>query len=352
MQVPDTVSSADAVLLMPVGNLQKDVAMNADELFEAGMRAIEQGNQSEAQQMFAQVLETDPTHTQALYLQGCILSEAGQYAEAIPVYEECLRHSGEEAGHPLFNLGYACQAVGDVRNELLAFQRAVQADPTMTDAWINIGRLLDDMGNHETAVECYDTALSIQPQDAMALANRGNSLKSLERYPEALTSYEKALEEDPEDIAARTGRAVCLFHTGDPATGLRLLDEVIAAAGHVVAKFEKSVLLVLSEQYVEALTLLEEILEDGFADREIHNNRGECLVKLNRTEEALAAFEESLAVDAAFTGALFGKARLLVNLDRVEDARSVTEKLISVADEQEKQEDHIRALASICGIQL
>ena len=339
--------------MRPVVNQQKDVAMNADEVFEAGMRAIEQGDHPEAQRMFTQVLEADPTNTQALYFQGCILSEAGRYAEAIPVYEECLRHAGDDqSGHPLFNLGYAYQAVGDIRNALLAFQGATQADPMMADAWINIGRLLDDMGTHETAVECYDTALKIQPQDSMALANRGNSLKSLERYPEALTSYDMALQEDPDDFAARTGRAVCLFHTGDPESGLRLLDEVIATSGSVAAKFERSVLLVLSEKYVDALALLEGILEDGFSDREIYNNRGECLAKLNRTEEALASFEESLAIDGEFTGALFGQARLLVNLDRVEEARPITERLIAAADEQEQQEDHIRALASICGIPL
>jgi len=351
--MPDSLLSAADVLLRPVVNQQKDVAMNADEYFEAGMRAIEQGDHPEAQRMFGHVLETDPTNAQALYFQGCMLSEAGKYAEAVPVYEACLSHAdADQAAYPLFNLGYACQQMGDIRNALLAFQRATQADPMMADAWINIGRLLDDMGTHETAVECYDTALRIQPEDSMALANRGNSLKSLERYTEARASYEMALQHDPDDFAAQTGRAVCLFHTGEPESGMQMLDELIATSGNVVAKCEQSMLLILSEKYEEALLLLDEILQDGIADREIHNNRGECLAKLNRPEEALVSFEKSLAIDGDFTGALFGQARLLVNLDRVDEARSITERLIAAADEQEKQEDHIRALASICGIPL
>jgi tetratricopeptide (TPR) repeat protein len=119
-----------------------------------------------------------------------------------------------------------------------------------------------------------------------------------------------------------------------------------------VARFEYSLLLCQLERYEEAMVSLDRIVEDGFGSPEIYNNRGECLAKLDRPEDALASFEQSLALAEDFTGALFGKARLLVNLDRIDEARPVTQRLIDAASPQEKMQDYIVALASACEINI
>ena len=220
----------------------------------------------------------------------------------------------------------------------------------MADAWINIGRLLDDLGDSDMAIECYNTALGIEPNDVTALSNRGNSLRTLRQFSEADASYEAALTEDPQDLAARIGRGICQFELGEREQGLHRLRSIIEQTGHSVARFEYSLLLCQQHRYEEAMASLDRIVEDGFDSPELFNNRGECLAKLNRPEEALAAFDQSLALAEDFTGALFGKARLLVNLDRIDEARPVTQRLIDAATPQEKQQDYIRALASACGI--
>lgn len=324
--------------------------MTPEEQLAAGMAAMENGNSVKALELFDSVIEADPANAQALYFKGCACSETGKYMEAIAAYERCIEHAGDRAALPLFNLGVAFQELGEPGKAIEAFQGAIASDPTMADAWINIGRLLDDLGDSDMAIECYNTALGINPNDATALSSRGNSLRALRQFSEADASYEAALTENPQDLAARIGRGVCKFELGEQEEGLDRLRSIIEQTGHSVARFEYSLLLCQQDRYEEAMAALDRIVEDGFGSPEIFNNRGECLAKLNRPEEALASFDQSLALAADFTGALFGKARLLVNLERTDEARPVTQRLIDAATTQEKQQDYIMALASACKI--
>ena len=324
--------------------------MTPEEQLAAGMAAMENGNSVKALELFDSVIEADPANAQALYFKGCACSETGKYMEAIAAYERCIEHAGDRAALPLFNLGVAFQELGEPGKAIEAFQGAIASDPTMADAWINIGTLLDDLGDSDMAIECYNTALGINPNDATALSSRGNSLRALRQFSEADASYEAALTENPQDLAARIGRGVCKFELGEQEEGLDRLRSIIEQTGHSVARFEYSLLLCQQDRYEEAMAALDRIVEDGFGSPEIFNNRGECLAKLNRPEEALASFDQSLALAADFTGALFGKARLLVNLERTDEARPVTQRLIDAATTQEKQQDYIMALASACKI--
>lgn len=324
--------------------------MTPEEQLAAGMAAMEKGNSAEALKLFDSAIDADPDNAQALYFKGCACSETGQFLEAIAAYERCVEYAGERASLPLFNMGVAFQELSEPGKAIEAFQGAIASDPTMADAWTNIGRLLDDLGDSDMAIECYNTALQIEPNDVTALSNRGNSLRALRQFTEADASYEAALTEEPQDLAARIGRGICQFELGEQEQGLHRLLSIIEQTGHSVARFEYSLLLCQQDRFEEALASLDRIVEDGFDSPEIFNNRGECLAKLDRPEEALASFDQSLALAEDFTGALFGKARLLVNLDRIDEARPVTQRLIDAATPQEKQQDYIQALASACGI--
>jgi tetratricopeptide (TPR) repeat protein len=300
--------------------------MTPEEQLAAGMAAMEKGNSAEALELFDSVIESDPANAQALYFKGCACSETGQFLDAIAAYERCIEHAGDRASLPLFNMGIAYQELGEPGKAIESFQQAIASDPTMADAWINIGRLLDDLGDSDMAIECYNTALGIEPKDVTALSNRGNSLRTLRQFSEADASYEAALTENPQDLAARIGRGICQFELGEQEEGLHRLRSIIEQTGHSVALFEYSLLLCQQDRYEEALA------------------------SLDRIEEALASFDQSLALAEDFTGALFGKARLLVNLDRIDEARPVTQRLIDAATPQEKQQDYILALASACEI--
>ncbi|MEQ1569552.1 MAG: tetratricopeptide repeat protein [Myxococcota bacterium] len=115
-----------------------------------------------------------------------------------------------------FRRGVLEQEVGDTLAAVGAYERAVQIDPTYSDAWINLGRLLDDRRLWDDALECYDRALALPDGavDPMAWVNRGNTLMSLGRLDEALVSFDRGLALDPDDGPGQLGRHVVLGWLG------------------------------------------------------------------------------------------------------------------------------------------
>lgn len=78
-----------------------------------------------------------------------------------------------------------------------AYRRALAADPALTEASINLGRLLHECGRLAEAERVYRSALEIAAKDARLLYNLGVLLEDAERKPEAMAAYEAALRADP-----------------------------------------------------------------------------------------------------------------------------------------------------------
>ena len=78
-----------------------------------------------------------------------------------------------------------------------AYRQALEIDPTMVDARLNLGRLLHEAGRTVEAEGHYRSALETRPDDPTALFNLGVALQDLGRPAEAAEVYEKALEIDP-----------------------------------------------------------------------------------------------------------------------------------------------------------
>jgi tetratricopeptide (TPR) repeat protein len=322
-----------------------------DALVERGMKQLRSGEAEAAVEAFAAAVKLDPRHGQAWYCKGCAHADLGQHEDAIHAYRESAKHAGDRAALPLFNLGNLYQELEQLQEAARCFHEAAKADPTMADAWINLGRILDDSGQHVPAIECYDKALEHAPDDVMAWSNRGNSLRALERFDEALASYRKALALDGDDLAARVGAGACLVECGQPAEGIAALRKAAEETRQPLVLFELATALAKTEQFEAAVSMYDALIDADFVSAQIWNNRGECLTRLDRVEEAIESFDFALAVDPDFAPACFGKARTLVNAGRIEEARPVVERYLELVDEGDRQAPHVQALVSLCGLE-
>ena len=79
---------------------------------------------------------------------------------------------------------------------LAAYRRALELDPGLADAHLNLGRLLHEQGSTLEAEHCYRQALTARPEDATAAYNLGVALQDLGRLEAAAEAYENALELD------------------------------------------------------------------------------------------------------------------------------------------------------------
>jgi tetratricopeptide (TPR) repeat protein len=76
------------------------------------------------------------------------------------------------------------------------FRQSLEADPTQSLGWVNLGIALAGLGDTGGAAEAYRRALDLNPLDAVALFNLGNLLQRAGRLAEAEEAYQRAVEAD------------------------------------------------------------------------------------------------------------------------------------------------------------
>jgi len=94
-----------------------------------------------------------------------------------------------------FNLGCELDAASpeEARH---AYQQALELDPALADAHVNLGRLYHDTGQHALAEAHYRAAAAQAPDDSLAHFNLAVLLEELGRVAEAIQAYRCALEAD------------------------------------------------------------------------------------------------------------------------------------------------------------
>ncbi len=307
---------------------------------------MEEENFEAAVTLLDEHLADFPNNPRLLYMKACFVSELGQTDLAIELYKKSAANAGEMAVNPLFNLGNLYKDLDDFPNALETYSKVVELDPSVTDAWINMGFMLDNHGEHERALECYDIAIQIDDEDPMTWSNRGNTLRALNQHQEAEKSYRRALELDIDDFASQIGVAVCMTQRGDH-HGIQLLEKSLEESGHPIAAFELATALASLDRYSEAAEVFEQLAEAGMDEPAFWNNYAESLAKLSRTDEALEYFDRAIQGNPEFEAAYFGKARLLQTQNRFQEARPVIEKMLEVASEEFKAQPSVRALVTL-----
>ena len=102
-----------------------------------------------------------------------------------------------------------------------AYRRALEIEPSYTDAHVNLGRLLHEIGEVDAAERHYRLALEVRPTDVTALFNLGVALEDLGKLREAAVAYRQAIVADPDHADAHFNLAGVLERTGQESLALR-----------------------------------------------------------------------------------------------------------------------------------
>jgi DNA-binding transcriptional MerR regulator len=85
---------------------------------------------------------------------------------------------------------------GDLDAAIAAYRRALEIDPGLADAHLNLGRLRHEMGDLAAAEEHYRAAANARPDEPTTAFNLGVVLQDRGRLAEAAAAYEQALALD------------------------------------------------------------------------------------------------------------------------------------------------------------
>jgi arylsulfatase A-like enzyme len=132
----------------------------------------------------------------------------GQVREAV----ELMRALEPVAGSSVYFYSQWGDMAGQVGNWAVAehaFERVIELDPTVTEAWLNLGLVYAGQGNVQKAVRQYEALLELTPDHPGALINLGWTRQELLHDPAGARPYlQRFLEVAPRDPRAAQVRAL------------------------------------------------------------------------------------------------------------------------------------------------
>jgi tetratricopeptide (TPR) repeat protein len=104
-----------------------------------------------------------------------------------------------------------------------AYRRAIDRDPRLLAAYVNLGCLMQARGRAAPAHRVYSEAIGQFPQEPLLHFNLGTALEDLRRVEEATRAYERAIALDPEFADAHYNLARLHETRGHPQEAIRHL---------------------------------------------------------------------------------------------------------------------------------
>lgn len=172
---------------------------------ERGIEALRVGRLEDARAALEDALRHDPRQADAMHLLGLVSHHLGDGAAA----ERHLRAAlANRPGEPavLTDLGVALRTQGRLDEALVVLTRAVEAQPTFTQASRQLGETLLVAGRPQEALNALMGAARHLAGDADVFAAVGDCYRALGSLTQAERAYAAALMREPGHARAQAGR--------------------------------------------------------------------------------------------------------------------------------------------------
>jgi Tfp pilus assembly protein PilF len=242
-----------------------------------------------------------------------------------PVRQEALRDF--DAGLRALKLG------GPEADERAAekFLAATKKDPTLWEAWHNIGIIDARIGDDAGAVDAFSNALRVNPAHAPALLGRAEANRRLHRIGAARADYKEALARDPQDSGTLLRFASMQREANDLDGALKSVREALRInANDARAYVELGLLYLAGGRQELAEFVLTKATELDARSPQAWNALAMLSLARGDDQEAFERFDQASALDPSFRDARFNKATVLLNAGDYARAASELEAVVGL----------------------
>lgn len=182
-----------------------------ESLVQLGLLYKEAGNYVQAIRVFEDVLAREPSMAIARLNLAVSEQKQGGYEKAIEHYLLVLPKGSEKLEKPernvsselgeskwraqaYFGLGFCYFSRQDMVKAANYFHLATLCNPSYAEAYINLGAVCERLGDYTRGLEALRTALTLVPRAARAHYNIGVIYENMHSFPLAIAYYERAVE--------------------------------------------------------------------------------------------------------------------------------------------------------------
>ncbi len=264
----------------------------------------------------------------ALLMAGCPAGHVRGKAVVVaaprlkPVHNDALREF--DGGLRALKLG------GPEADERAAerFEAAVKDDPTLWEAWHDLGVIYGREGDDDASADAFGRALAVNGASTPSLLGRAEANRRLRRWESARKDYETVLERDPKDTATLLRLASLLREMGELQGALDTVREGLRAGAadrtlSSKAYVELGLLYLAGGKQELAEFVLLKAADLDKASPVAWNALALLSLARGNDQEAFERFDRATSLDPTFRDARFNKATVL--LDAGDYARAADE---------------------------
>jgi tetratricopeptide (TPR) repeat protein len=189
-----------------------------DPITQTRLQAAKQHHQAgrlrEAEEIYRQILQSEPRQPEALHLLGLLKYQSGDAAAASQFLHQAIEWN-PDVPECFYNLGLAVAALGRTDEAIAAFDRAIQLRPDYAPAYNAIGTSLREKGNLARAIAAYRKAVEFRGDVAGFWNNLGVALQSDKQSTAAIDALRRAVALKPDWADAYSNLGNALWQTGD-----------------------------------------------------------------------------------------------------------------------------------------
>ena len=223
-------------------------AISLQGMLVKGFGFHQKGDLISAGEIYAQILNIQPLHFDALHLSGLIAAKSGEYDAAIQLISQAITINRVNPSaycnignvylntgkHQLaienyskalelktnyddayFSRGLAHQGLNQLDQAISDYENALNINSKNIGAWTNLGNIFKSQKKIDEAVNCYSNAIALNPPNPEPFNNRGNLYHELKWFKQALLDFDHALQLNQNYPEALSNRANSLFALKD-----------------------------------------------------------------------------------------------------------------------------------------
>jgi tetratricopeptide (TPR) repeat protein len=248
----------------------------------------------QAEQLFRQVVQANPSHTDAWRELGLTCLEMGKLADAEEGLRQAVRlRPGNAATHS--DLGIALARQKKLDQAELSFREALRLEPDMAHGHNNLGLTLMWQNRLEEAIASIQRAVQLAPTFADAHNNLGLALAARGQPLDAVECYRRALQFDANHRNAQTNLNRALAQTAHrpppPST-----PSPSSADRQAEAYNEQAVQYFHEGRLQDAVAAFQQALRVQPNYTDAHGNLGNIYYYQGRHDEAVASYRRAIAL--------------------------------------------------------
>jgi tetratricopeptide (TPR) repeat protein len=276
------------------------------------------GSLKRAQEIYLEILQSQPNHLDALHLSGVVALQSEQHLLSLDYLNKAIQLNPNFV-EAMFHRGVLYKNLKQFDRALHEYSKVLELDSSHKNAHFDTGYLLEQLGANNRAIESYTKAIEIDPAFYEAKIYRVSLNRKLKRFKDAIDECNEIIKADPSNALAYSNMALIFYDQNKLNEALLWSDKALEfnPTSGLILSHRGAILTRLSKPEV-AFKIFETAIDLSPNLAEIHSNYGLALQDSGQLEMAMNSFNKAVSLDELNPKVHFNRSLATLTLGQLE----------------------------------